>query len=90
MQDVFLHSQNAQVIQAVLGIATTALCEPLFAMQAAETARLGGPAAYLEESGFASLLDCGAFRVRIDDARRIMLARLATALLAGLIDAGAQ
>ncbi|KDN38513.1 hypothetical protein K437DRAFT_22753 [Tilletiaria anomala UBC 951] len=90
MQDVFVKSQNPQVIKAVHSIASIAVCEPVFAAQAAETARRGGPSAYLEESGFASLLDCGCFHGRIDDGQRIMLARLSTALLTGLIDAGAQ
>lgn len=90
MQEIFVKSQNAAIVRAVHSIASIAVREPVFAAQASETARRGGPSAYLEESGYASLLDCGSFNGAPDEGRRVLLARLSTALLAAIIDVGVQ
>ncbi|PWN42984.1 hypothetical protein IE81DRAFT_366164 [Ceraceosorus guamensis] len=87
MRDVFVNSQNGPILDAVHTIARIAVSEPVFAAQALETTRRGGPGAYLDETGYASLLDCGDF-APLPDVRRLTLAKLSTALLAGLIDAG--
>ncbi len=88
MQDVFSKSQNSAVVHAVQSIATAAMCEPVFAAQASETARRGGPSAYLEETGFVSLLDGAAFPPIYDEHRRLHVARLSTSLLTAIIDVG--
>ena len=90
MQEIFAKSHNRQVVKAAHAIASIAMCDPVFAAQASETARRGGPSAYLEESGYASLLDCGSFNSNLDEGRRVLLARLSTALLAAIIDLGVQ
>lgn len=87
MREVFVNSQSAHILEAVQTIAHIGVSEPVFAAQLVETAKRGGPIAFLEESGYASLLDCGAF-VSLDDEKRLTLAKLSTALLGGLIDAG--
>ena len=87
IREIFVNSQNGAILDAVHGIAQTAVSEPVFAAQAHETVKRGGPGAYLEESGYASLLECGAF-TPLKEGRRLVLAKLSTQLLAGLIDVG--
>ncbi len=53
------------------GIAQTALSQPFFAAQARETAKRGGPNAYLVESGYGSLLGCGAFVPLMEGRRHV-------------------
>jgi neurofibromin 1 len=87
MREVFVNSQSGQILDAVQTIAHIGVSEPVFAAQLVETAKRGGPIAFLEESGYASLLDCGSFTPLGED-KRMRLAKLSTALLGGLIDAG--
>lgn len=87
MREVFVNSQSGPILDAVHVIAQIAVSEPVFIAQALETARRGGPGAYLDESGYSCLLECGDF-MPLRDVRRLTLAKLSTALLAGLIDAG--
>lgn len=81
-----MNCQSSPILDSVHSIAQIAVSEPVFAAQALETGKRGGPSAYLEESGYASLLECGAF-TPLKDSRRLVLAKLSTALLAGIIDA---
>jgi len=87
MREVTINSQVAPILDAVNAIAQVAVSEPIFSAQAMETTLRGGPSAYLEESGYASLLDCGSF-TPLKDFKRLTLSKLMTALLVGLIDAG--
>ncbi|KAE8216200.1 hypothetical protein CF327_g640 [Tilletia walkeri] len=87
MREVTINSQVAPILDAVNAIAQVAVSEPIFSAQAMETTLRGGPSAYLEESGYASLLDCGNF-TPLKDFKRLTLSKLMTALLVGLIDAG--
>lgn len=87
MREVYLNSQNDEIVRSVDVIAQIAIAEPIFQLQVSETQKRGGAEAYLDESGYACLLDCGAF-VPLKDARRVALAKLSAALLSGLIDAG--
>ncbi|CAD6915554.1 unnamed protein product [Tilletia controversa] len=87
MREVTINSQVAPILDAVNAIAQVAVSEPIFSAQAMETTLRGGPSAYLEESGYASLLDCGNF-TPLKDYKRLTLSKLMTALLVGLIDAG--
>ncbi|KAK0555397.1 Ras GTPase activating protein ira2 [Tilletia horrida] len=87
MREVTINSQVAPILDAVNAIAQVAVSEPIFSAQAKETSLRGGPSAYLEESGYAGLLDCGNF-VPLGDYKRLQLSRLLTSLLIGLIDAG--
>ncbi|PWN51037.1 hypothetical protein IE53DRAFT_314631 [Violaceomyces palustris] len=87
MREIFVNCQNGAILDAVHGIAQIAVSEPVFAAQAIETAKRGGPLEYLEESGYACLLECGSF-TPLKDGRRLVLAKLCTQLLAGLIDVG--
>lgn len=61
MREVLVNSQSPQLLEATQAIVQTAVFEPIFNAQAVETARRGGPAAFLEEAGFSSLLDCSTF-----------------------------
>ncbi|SOV02504.1 related to neurofibromin [Ustilago sp. UG-2017a] len=87
MKDVFLNCSNGAILDAVHGIAQTAVSQPLFAAQARETAKRGGPTAYLAESGYGSLLGCGAF-VPLMEGRRHVLCKLSIQLVLGLTDVG--
>lgn len=87
MREVYLNSQNELIVQSVDVIAQIATSEPIFQLQVQETKRRGGAEAYLDESGYACLLDCGSF-IPLKEARRVALAKLSAALLSGLIDAG--
>ncbi|KAK0540963.1 Ras GTPase activating protein ira2 [Tilletia horrida] len=87
MREVTINSQVAPILDAVNAIAQVAVSEPIFSAQAMETTIRGGPSAYLEESGYASLLECGSF-TPLKDFKRLTLSRLMTTLLLGLIDAG--
>lgn len=87
MKDVFVNCSNGAILDAVHGIAQTALSQPFFAAQARETAKRGGPNAYLVESGYGSLLGCGAF-VPLMEGRRHVLCKLSIQLVLGLTDVG--
>ncbi|CDR87933.1 related to Neurofibromin [Sporisorium scitamineum] len=87
MKDIFVNCSNGAILDAVHGIAQTAVSQPFFAVQARETAKRGGPTAYLAESGYASLLGCGAF-VPLIEGRRHHLCRLSIQLVLGLTDVG--
>ena len=89
MREILINSQLGPIVDAVQTIAQAAIFEPVFAAQATETARRGGPDAFLEEAGFSCLLKCGSFGGPLTDARRLVLAKLSTALLASLLDAAA-
>lgn len=92
MQTEIESSTNALALDAVQTITAVAVCEPVVAAQAAETARRGGLGAYLDEAGFASFLECGAFSAapELDESQRVLVARLASSMLLGVIDAGAH
>ncbi|SNX82669.1 related to Neurofibromin [Melanopsichium pennsylvanicum] len=87
MKDVFVNCSNGAILDAVHGIAQTAVSQPFFAAQARETQKRGGPNAYLVESGYGSLLACGAF-VPLMEARRHVLCKLSIQLVLGLTDVG--
>ncbi|GAC96962.1 RasGAP group protein [Pseudozyma hubeiensis SY62] len=87
MKDIFVNCSNGAILDAVHGIAQTAVSQPLFAAQARETAKRGGPNAYLAESGYGSLLGCGAF-VPLMEGRRHVLCKLSIQLVLGLTDVG--
>ncbi|TKY89213.1 hypothetical protein EX895_001744 [Sporisorium graminicola] len=87
MKDIFVNCSNGAILDAVHGIAQTAVSQPFFAAQARETAKRGGPTAYLAESGYASLLGCGAF-VPLMEGRRHVLCKLSIQLVLGLTDVG--
>lgn len=87
LREILVNSQSGRLLGAVQTIAQAAVFEPVFAAQASETARRGGPTAFLEEAGFSTLLECGAFAGPLSDARRLVMAKFTTSLLAGLIDA---
>ena len=87
MKDVFVNCSNGAILDAVHGIAQTAVSQPFFAAQARETAIRGGPNAYLAESGYGSLLGCGAF-VPLMEGRRHVLCKLSIQLVLGLTDVG--
>ncbi|CAO1638983.1 unnamed protein product [Sympodiomycopsis kandeliae] len=61
MREVLINSQSRQLLEATQAIVQTAVFEPIFNAQATETAQRGGPSAFLEEAGFAALLDCATF-----------------------------
>lgn len=92
MQAEIEKSTSPLVLTAVQAITMVAVCEPVVAAQAAETARRGGLGAYLDEAGFASFLECSSFSAapELDESQRMLVARLAASLLAGAIDAGAH
>lgn len=85
MRDVFENSQVGSLLDSIHAIAHIAASQPIFAAQARETARRGGPGVYLEETGYAALLDCGSF-VPLGNLRRMHLAELSNNLLVSLID----
>uniref|UniRef100_V5ET08 Ras GTPase activating protein RasGAP n=2 Tax=Kalmanozyma brasiliensis (strain GHG001) TaxID=1365824 RepID=V5ET08_KALBG len=87
MKDIFVNCSNGAILDAVHGIAQTAVSQPFFAAQARETAKRGGPTAYLVESGYASLLGCGTF-VPLMEGRRHVLCKLSIQLVLGLTDVG--
>lgn len=87
IKELYLNCQNEDILKSVDIITKVAISEPIFQLQFQETKKRGGAEAYLEESGYASLLDCGNFSP-LKDSRRVTLAKLSTALLGGLIDAG--
>jgi neurofibromin 1 len=87
MKDIFVNCSNGAILDAAHGIAQTAVSQPLFAAQARETAKLGGSGAYLEDSGYASLLGCGSFSPLMEG-RRHVLAKLCIQLVLGLTDVG--
>ncbi|CAO1614414.1 unnamed protein product [Parajaminaea phylloscopi] len=89
LREIMVNSQSGRLLCAVQAIMQAATFEPVFAAQAAETARRGGPGAFLGEAGFSKLLDCGAFAGPLSDARRLVMAKFSTALLASLIEASA-
>jgi neurofibromin 1 len=81
------NAQSARVLEAVQTIASTAIFEPVFAAQVAETANRGGPGAFLEEAGFPMLLDCASFDPNaMTKERRLIMATLATGLLGSFIE----
>jgi neurofibromin 1 len=86
MRDVYLSSQNEDITRSVDTMAQIAISEPIFQLQVQETKRRGGAEAYLDESGYVYLLECGDF-VPLRDTRRMVLAKLATSVLSGLTDA---
>ncbi|UZJ51578.1 hypothetical protein CBS101457_000898 [Exobasidium rhododendri] len=87
IKEIYLNCQNEEILKSVDVITKVAISEPIFQLQFQETKKRGGAEAYLEESGYACLLDCGTF-TPLKDSRRVALAKLSTALLSGLIDAG--
>lgn len=87
IKEIYLNCQNEDILKSVDAITKVAISEPIFQLQFQETKNRGGAEAYLEESGYASLLDCDNFSP-LKDSRRMALAKLSTALLSGLIDAG--
>lgn len=87
MKEIFVNCSNGAILDAVHGIAQTAVSQPFFAAQAHETAKRGGPNAYLVESGYGSLLGCGAF-VPLMEGRRHVLCKLSIQLVLGLTDVG--
>ncbi|SPO22404.1 related to Neurofibromin [Ustilago trichophora] len=87
MKDIFVNCSNGAILDAVHGIAQTAVSQPFFAAQARETQKRGGPNAYLAESGYGSLLTCGAF-IPLMEGRRHVLCKLSIQLVLGLTDVG--
>lgn len=87
IKEIYLNCQNEEILKSVDIITKVAISEPIFQLQFQETRKRGGAEAYLDESGYACLLDCANF-TPLKDSRRVALAKLSTALLSGLIDAG--